>query len=86
MIFNEIGVCYIFRSVNINVKDGCRKSNVNEYTKKCGEPVIIFHVFLIVFLIFWTSGKGMIGVTEPRRVAAISMSKRVAEEMGLSSR
>lgn len=27
----------------------------------------------------------MIGVTEPRRVAAISMSKRVAEEMNLSS-
>jgi ATP-dependent RNA helicase DHX37/DHR1 len=26
----------------------------------------------------------MIGVTEPRRVAAISMSKRVAFEMGLS--
>lgn len=28
----------------------------------------------------------MIGVTEPRRVAAISMSKRVAEEMNLSSK
>lgn len=27
----------------------------------------------------------MIGITEPRRVAAISMSKRVAEEMNLSS-
>jgi ATP-dependent RNA helicase DHX37/DHR1 len=27
----------------------------------------------------------MIGVTEPRRVAAISMSKRVAEEMNLPS-
>ena len=32
------------------------------------------------------SGGGIIGVTEPRRVAAISMSKRVAEEMNLSSR
>ncbi|GJQ81320.1 putative ATP-dependent helicase [Trypoxylus dichotomus] len=29
--------------------------------------------------------KKMIGITEPRRVAAISMSKRVAEEMNLSS-
>ena len=29
---------------------------------------------------------GLIGVTEPRRVAAMSMSKRVAMEMGLSTR
>ena len=29
---------------------------------------------------------GLIGVTEPRRVAAVSMSKRVAMEMGLSTR
>ena len=29
---------------------------------------------------------GVIAVTEPRRVAAVSMSKRVAFEMGLSSR
>lgn len=28
----------------------------------------------------------LIGVTEPRRVAAISMSKRIAEEMNLSSK
>lgn len=28
----------------------------------------------------------MIGVTEPRRVAAISMSKRISEEMNLSSK
>ncbi|KAH7985723.1 hypothetical protein HPB52_025440 [Rhipicephalus sanguineus] len=27
----------------------------------------------------------MVGITEPRRVAAVSMSKRVAEEMSLSS-
>ena len=32
------------------------------------------------------SGGRMIGITEPRRVAAISMSKRVGHEMGLSSR
>ncbi|KAG1714283.1 putative ATP-dependent RNA helicase DHX37 [Nymphon striatum] len=31
------------------------------------------------------SGSGIIGITEPRRVAAVSMSKRVAEEMNLSS-
>jgi len=29
---------------------------------------------------------GIIGVTEPRRVAAVCMAKRVAEEMSLSSR
>ena len=29
--------------------------------------------------------KGMIGVTQPRRVAAVSMAKRVATEMGLSN-
>ena len=28
----------------------------------------------------------MIGVTEPRRVAAVSMAQRVAYEMGLSQR
>lgn len=33
----------------------------------------------------YAEGK-MIGVTEPRRVAAISMSKRVAEEMNLSEK
>ncbi|KAK7087756.1 probable ATP-dependent RNA helicase DHX37 [Littorina saxatilis] len=34
----------------------------------------------------YAHGSGIIGVTEPRRVAAISMSKRVGEEMNLSSR
>jgi len=29
---------------------------------------------------------GIIGVTEPRRVAAVCMAKRVAKEMNLSSR
>ncbi|CAL4154963.1 unnamed protein product, partial [Meganyctiphanes norvegica] len=33
----------------------------------------------------YASGGKMIGVTEPRRVAAISMSERVADEMNLSS-
>ncbi|RUS81416.1 hypothetical protein EGW08_010800 [Elysia chlorotica] len=33
----------------------------------------------------YAHGKGIIGVTEPRRVAAISMSKRVATEMNVSS-
>ncbi|XP_034548008.1 probable ATP-dependent RNA helicase DHX37 [Notolabrus celidotus] len=32
------------------------------------------------------SGSGIIGVTEPRRVAAVSMSHRVAKEMNLSTR
>ncbi len=30
-------------------------------------------------------GASLIGITEPRRVAAVSMSKRVAMEMGLST-
>lgn len=34
----------------------------------------------------WTSADKMIGVTEPRRVAAVSMSQRVAHEMNLSSK
>ncbi|XP_005106554.1 probable ATP-dependent RNA helicase DHX37 [Aplysia californica] len=34
----------------------------------------------------YAHGKGIIGVTEPRRVAAISMSRRVATEMNLTSR
>eukprot|EP00111_Clytia_hemisphaerica_P023893 TCONS_00070372-protein len=33
-----------------------------------------------------SSKPGMIGVTEPRRVAAVSMSKRVAEEMNMTTR
>ncbi|XP_050728127.1 probable ATP-dependent RNA helicase DHX37 [Eriocheir sinensis] len=34
----------------------------------------------------YTSGGRMIGITEPRRVAAVSMARRVGEEMGLSAR
>ncbi|XP_037114006.1 probable ATP-dependent RNA helicase DHX37 [Syngnathus acus] len=34
----------------------------------------------------YASGTGMIGITEPRRVAAVSMSHRVAKEMNLSTR
>jgi len=37
-------------------------------------------------LLFSGEAGGIIGVTEPRRVAAICMAKRVAEEMNLSSR
>ena len=37
-------------------------------------------------LMLFFSGDGIIGVTEPRRVAAISMSNRVATEMALSTR
>ncbi|KAK3750958.1 hypothetical protein RRG08_009215 [Elysia crispata] len=33
----------------------------------------------------YAHGKGIIGVTEPRRVAAVSMSKRVATEMNVSN-
>ncbi|KAM3611065.1 uncharacterized protein V6R79_012970 [Siganus canaliculatus] len=34
----------------------------------------------------YASGSGIIGITEPRRVAAVSMSHRVAKEMSLSTR
>lgn len=34
---------------------------------------------------FYYSNDKIIGVTQPRRVAAISMSKRVAEEMNLGT-
>ncbi|KFV76813.1 putative ATP-dependent RNA helicase DHX37, partial [Struthio camelus australis] len=34
----------------------------------------------------YTSSNGAIGITEPRRVAAVSMSQRVAKEMNLSHR
>uniref|UniRef100_A0A673CBR6 RNA helicase n=1 Tax=Sphaeramia orbicularis TaxID=375764 RepID=A0A673CBR6_9TELE len=34
----------------------------------------------------YASGSGIIGITEPRRVAAVSMSQRVAKEMNLSTR
>ncbi|XP_074525588.1 putative ATP-dependent RNA helicase DHX37 [Halichoeres trimaculatus] len=34
----------------------------------------------------YSSGSGIIGITEPRRVAAVSMSHRVAKEMNLSTR
>lgn len=34
----------------------------------------------------YASGTGIIGVTEPRRVAAVSMSHRVAKEMNMSTR
>ncbi|KAG0718317.1 putative ATP-dependent RNA helicase kurz [Chionoecetes opilio] len=36
--------------------------------------------------LYEAGGGRMIGITEPRRVAAISMSRRVGEEMGLSPR
>ena len=39
------------------------------------------------FVLFnFSSRSGIIGVTEPRRVAAVSMSKRVAHEMNLTTR
>ncbi|XP_033474385.2 putative ATP-dependent RNA helicase DHX37 [Epinephelus lanceolatus] len=34
----------------------------------------------------YATGSGIIGITEPRRVAAVSMSHRVAKEMNLSTR
>lgn len=42
------------------------------------------HLYLTSVFIFIRNGR-IIGVTEPRRVAAISMSRRVAEELNLSS-
>ena len=34
--------------------------------------------------LLWSDNPGMIGITQPRRVAAVSMSKRVAYELGLT--
>ena len=44
---------------------------------------IMLHIYLIIHCV---SGDGIIGVTEPRRVAAICMAKRVAVEMNLPDR
>ena len=42
---------------------------------------------MFCFVLFnFSSRSGIIGVTEPRRVAAVSMSKRVAHEMNLTTR
>jgi len=40
----------------------------------------------IVYKLLSGESGGIIGVTEPRRVAAVCMAKRIAEEMNLSSR
>lgn len=48
------------------------------------DVVNMFLELICKFLLF--RGDGIIAVTEPRRVAAISMSYRVATEMNLSSR
>jgi len=40
---------------------------------------------MVVKLLSGVAG-GIIGVTEPRRVAAVCMARRVAEEMNLTSR
>ena len=52
----------------------------------CSRDSLVLSVcpFGKLFLCF--SDGGIIGVTEPRRVAAISMSKRVAVEMNLTAR
>ena len=42
---------------------------------------IVFKMYVLPY-----SGDGIIAVTEPRRVAAISMSQRVAAELNLSAR
>ena len=55
----------------------------------CFVCTVAFSLSLCVCVSFvlFPSGHGdVIGVTEPRRVAAVSMSKRVASEMGLSAR
>lgn len=44
------------------------------------------HYFIWLQSCFSFSGSGIIGITEPRRVAAVSMSHRVAKEMNLSTR
>jgi HrpA-like RNA helicase len=48
--------------------------------------VITVFLFLVyyLFIIKYLDNPGIIGVTQPRRVAAVSMSKRVAQELSLS--
>lgn len=40
--------------------------------------------FTISFIIKYLDNPGVIGITQPRRIAAVSMSKRVAKELSLS--
>ena len=47
---------------------------------------IFFYYPSIDRVLYYFSNGGIIGVTEPRRVAAISMSQRVAQELNLSDR
>ncbi len=49
----------------------------------CSPLFLVIH-FSVTFLC--SPNNGMIGITEPRRVAAVSMSKRVATEMNLQQR
>lgn len=50
----------------------------------CCNTCMLYHVLAVMLLVsVFTSGAGIIGITEPRRVAAVSMSHRVAKEMNL---
>lgn len=50
-----------------------------------GGTVVMIHRVLCSLTLWYKDNPGMIGVTQPRRVAAMSMAARVAHELSLSS-
>ena len=51
---------------------------VNSYTPSSSYLILEFPQFLLSKY----ESKGIIGITQPRRVAAVSLARRVAEEQG----
>lgn len=45
------------------------------------DDVLLLFVHVVYFLLLGYSKRGMIGCTQPRRVAAMSVAKRVSDEM-----
>lgn len=63
----------------------CMKQDMAANSPK-GTHSVVVSVFAYSVIVGSSVRVGMIGVTEPRRVAAVSMSKRVAHEMSLPTR
>lgn len=63
----------------------------NFYMKLAGLILIVVctHLYSVkkkIINIFFLDNPGLIGVTQPRRVATVSMAKRVADELNLSDK